>query len=56
MTRVKALELLENTEYCVRLTMESYHRLLLQAGCEPDKAQKLASEHGMERLGAGLIL
>lgn len=56
MRRVKALELLEDGAYCMKLGMASYHQLLLDAGCSPEEAQRLTSEHGMERLNAGLKL
>ena len=56
MVRVKALELLENAEYCQRLTMDGLYRLLLKAGFPHEESHKVASEHGMQRLNAGQTL
>ena len=53
MTRVKALELLEDPSYYLYLTMEGLYNLLIRAGYKEEIAHKVALEHGWKRLDAG---
>lgn len=54
--RVRAWELLNDPEYCGRLTMGQFKDLLLEAGYAEDAAQEAARQRGWERLCAGVTM
>lgn len=56
MHATQAWEQLNTPEYCSRLTMGEFHRLLLRAGYSPRVAQETASERGWQRLLAGEMM
>lgn len=54
--KVQAWEHLNNPDYCGRLTMGQYKRLLLEAGYSEETAQKAANQRGWERLSVGMTI
>lgn len=45
--------MLEDPDYCGRLSAEGLYDLLLRAGWSEDMAQRAANERGMDRLAMG---
>ena len=56
MSRVQALERLDNREYSGSLNTAEFYELLRTAGYSDDVAQKAASRRGWERLSAGVTM
>ena len=56
MRKVQARELIDDPDYSGRLSMDGFHRLLLQAGYGAEVARKAASQRGWDRLAAGEML
>lgn len=53
MDRIKAMDSLEDHQYCWKLTQESFEDLLIRAGFDRKDAHKMALNHGWNRLNAG---
>ena len=56
MEKTQAWELLNNPDYCGRLTMGEVHQLMLRAGYSDTVAQTAASQRGWERMVAGEVM
>ena len=56
MHRTQAWELLQDSDYSSRLTMDGFHRLLRQAGYTEAVAHKAAMQRGWDRLSAGEVM
>ena len=56
MDRVKALELLEDSEHCSQLSYVGYRRLLLRAGFSPEEVREASLQHGWNRLSAEKLM
>lgn len=56
MRRVQAWERLNDVNYCAHLTMGELYDLMLRAGYPVEEAQKAASQRGLERLDAEMIM
>lgn len=56
MVSTQAWEVLNDPEYCGKLTMNQYHGLLLKAGYSRDHADEAALQRGWDRLSAGEVV
>lgn len=56
MAGVQAWELLNDPDYCGRLTMGEFHRLLLRAGYPEATAAEASRQRGWDRLNAGEVM
>lgn len=56
MVQTQAWELLNNPDYCYKLTANQYHSLLLRAGYQKDMADEEACKRGWDRLSAGELM
>lgn len=56
MEKVKALEHLEDQDYCWKLTQDGFENLLMRAGFRRGEAHEMALKHGWNRMNAGEVV